>query len=235
MTKKKKVAILQSNYIPWKGYFDMIASVDEFILFDDMQFTKNDWRNRNKIKTQNNLLWLTIPVKFSKRFGQKICETEISDIRWADKHWKTIQTYYGKAKHFSEVGSMLHSLYNDAKKFNKLSQINYFFIHEIARLLGIDTKISFSMDYKLGRGRNENLIELLNQAKADLYLSGPSAAEYIDEEVFKKNGIQLQWMSYTGYPEYKQVNQPFEHSVSIIDLLLCVGIKDARKYMLSFG
>ena len=96
----KKVAIVQSNYIPWKGYFDMIASVDEFILYDDMQFTRRDWRNRNLIKTPTGLQWLTIPVKVKGKFEQKIRETEIEGHDWAKTHWQSLVHNYGKAKHF---------------------------------------------------------------------------------------------------------------------------------------
>jgi hypothetical protein len=96
MPIQKKVAIIQSNYIPWKGYFDIINGVDEFILLDDVQFTKNSWRNRNRLKTPKGPLWLTIPVVTAGRFGQTIAEVEIADGSWAEKHWRSWQTYYAE-------------------------------------------------------------------------------------------------------------------------------------------
>ena len=100
MKSRKKVAILQSNYIPWKGYFDIIHMVDEFILYDDVQYTKNDWRNRNKIVTKDGLIWLSIPVLHTGKFSQKIRETKVIDGRWADKHWRSIEYSYSKAECF---------------------------------------------------------------------------------------------------------------------------------------
>src|SRR5882757_9025960 len=102
----KKVAIVQSNYIPWRGYFDLINSVDEFILFDDMQYTRRDWRNRNRIKTANGIIWLTIPVVVKGRYSQSIQETEVSDSNWAAKHWKTLQQSYARAAHFKEYETL---------------------------------------------------------------------------------------------------------------------------------
>jgi len=229
----KKVAIIQSNYIPWKGYFDMINMVDEFILYDDCQYTKNDWRNRNKIKTPNGLIWLSIPVRHKGLFGQRICEVEISDKRWTRKHWNTIKTYYGKAKYFNEVGLFFQSLYQRSQHIDKLSQINHFFIREIARSLGINTEISFSMDYKFSGNQTDNLISILQQTNANVYLSGPSAKSYINEQLFEESGIEIEWKNYSGYPEYEQLYPPFRHEVSIVDLLMNVGIKGAKKYMTS--
>ena len=103
MKNPKKIAILQSNYIPWKGYFDMIAAVDEFILYDDMQYTKRHWRNRNKIKTPNGEIWLSVPVKVKGKYHQTIRETEINDNDWAEAHWKSLSLNYKKAPCFQEV------------------------------------------------------------------------------------------------------------------------------------
>ena len=107
----KRVAILQSNYIPWKGYFDLIAAVDEFILYDDMQYTRRDWRNRNQIKTPQGLQWLTVPVRVKGKFLQKINETEIEGQDWAATHWKTLAQNYRRAPHFAEVARWLEPLY----------------------------------------------------------------------------------------------------------------------------
>jgi len=224
--KWKKVAILQSNYIPWKGYFDIINSVDEFILYDDMQYTKNDWRNRNRIKAPDGLLWLTIPVYHS--LSQKINETKISNKTWGKKHWKTISQNYSKAKYFKEYKDIFEKLYNIEEEY--LSIINYNFIIEINKILNIKTKISWSTDYKLVEGKTERLVDLCRQSSTTEYISGPSAKDYINEELFYNENIKIKWIDYSGYLEYKQLFPPFEHGVSIIDLVFNEGI-NAINYM----
>lgn len=226
----KKVAILQSNYIPWKGYFDLINHVDEFILFDDVQYTKNDWRNRNKIKTPTGLMWITIPVLYN--FPQKIKDTVIGFSGWNRKHWNSIIHNYSNTRYFSDFKEQFESLYLENKeKF--LSEINYRFISHICMIIGIETKISWSMDYTLVNGKTERLIDLCKQARATEYISGPAAKNYIDEELFQKEGITLTFFDYSGYPEYDQLFPPFEHGVSIIDLIFNQGLH-ARNYMKSF-
>ena len=230
---KRIVAIDQSNYIPWKGYFDMINMVDEFILYDDMQYTRRDWRNRNKIKTPQGLSWLTIPVQVKGKFFQKIKETIISDSGWAAKHWKTIVINYAGAPYFNAYKEIFEELYLGCTS-RKLSEINYRFLFKICRLLGIKTKLTWSSDYNIIEGKTERLVDLCQQAKATEYLSGPSAKNYIDPKLFKQTGIKLTYMDYSGYPEYPQLYPPFEHGVSILDLILQTGT-DAPKYMKSFG
>ena len=138
---EKRVAILQSNYIPWKGYFDLINSVDEFIFYDDMQYTKRDWRNRNKISTPNGLLWLSIPVTVKGKYFQKINETTISDPEWAKNHWETIKQFYGKAKFFEDYGQPFEEFYLSCEE-KYLSNINFRLIQIINRILNINTKFS---------------------------------------------------------------------------------------------
>ena len=227
----KKIAILQSNYIPWKGYFDIMGSVDEFIIYDEMQYTKNDWRNRNKIKTTNGLIWLTIPVKIEK-LNQKINETKIADNKWYIKHKNSLQTNYGKATKFKECKDFIFNIYEQASRLDYISEINYTFLNEINKFLKISTKISFSTDYNIGDGKTERLINICKQSNSNIYLSGPSAKNYIDEALFTKNNINLEWFDYIGYKEYEQLYPPFEHGVSILDLIFNTG-EDAYKYLKS--
>jgi hypothetical protein len=227
----KKLAILQSNYIPWKGYFDLINSVDEFILYDDVQYTKNDWRNRNKIKTPEGSEWLTIPVK--KNYGQKIRETVIQYSNWNRKHWYSILHNYSRARHFHDYKDLFENLYLGCQE-NLLSQINYRFLAAICQILGINTKISWSMDYKLIEGKTEKLVSLCKQAGATEYISGPAAQAYINQELFRSENIALSYIDYSGYPEYQQLFPPFDHRVSIIDLIFNEGL-NARKYLKSFS
>ena len=228
----KRVAIIQSNYIPWKGYFDLINMVDEFILYDDMQYTRRDWRNRNYIKTPRGLEWLTIPVEVKGKYLQKIRETRISDPAWAKMHWATLAHNYGKALHFRTYCVLFEDLYLTCDE-PMLSRVNFRFIETVCVLLGIRTKISWSMEHRLVEGRTERLIELCKSAGATHYFSGPSARDYIDEALFAKEGIALSYMDYSGYPPYRQLHGTFEHGVTILDLLFNEG-PDAPRYMKSF-
>jgi len=213
---------VQSSYIPWKGYFDMMQRVDEFILYDDAQYTRRDWRNRNQIKTKDGLLWLTIPVEVKGRYDQPIKDVRISDVHWADRHFKTIVGAYARAPHFRDYRDALEALYRGAVS-TRLSDVNRRFLEGIAGLLGISTRLSWSMDYRLPEGRVERLIGLCQQAGATTYVSGPSARDYMDPAVFAAAGIELAYMDYTGYPEYPQLYPSFTHQVSVVDLLLNAG------------
>lgn len=227
----KSVAIVQSNYIPWKGYFDLINMVDEFILFDDVQYTKRDWRNRNRIKTPAGLHWLTIPVKTKGNRQQKIKEVTVANPGWTGQHWKTIMYNYAAATHFERYRGLFEDLYLGCHE-SSLSQINHRFLTAICQLLGISTHISWSMAYQLVEGKTERLVTLCKQAGATRYISGPAAKDYINEDQFAAEGITLAYMDYSGYPQYNQLFPPFEHGVSIIDLIFNEG-PDARKYMRS--
>lgn len=220
----KKLAISQSNYIPWKGYFDNIALVDEFVLYDDVQYTKRDWRNRNQIKTLNGLIWLTIPVEVKGKFFQKIRETKISDKRWAKDHLKTIQFNYSKAPCFKEVFPFLEDLYHLAERYEYLSEVNYLFLTNICKYLRINTPLKFSSEYAYrSDDKNMRLIEICKLSGATDYYSGPAAQNYMDLDLFKEHGIRVHWYDYSGYIEYEQIYPPFTHYVSIIDLLLHKG------------
>jgi len=226
----KKIAILQSNYIPWKGYFDMINRVDEFVLYDTVQFTKNDWRNRNKIKTTQGAVWFSIPVKHS--ILDKINEVQVLNNQWRTKHWKTLQQTYSKSNYFKEYKPIFENLYLNSSE-TYLSLINYEFICEINKILNIKTKISWSSDYELTGERTEKLLNICKQANATEYISGPAAKNYLNKSLFEKEKIKVTWMDYTNYPEYNQLYPPFEHGVSILDLIFNEG-ENATKFMKSF-
>ena len=227
----KKIAILQSNYIPWKGYFDLINMVDEFILYDEVQYTKNDWRNRNIIKTSQGLKWLTIPVR-QKSLNQLIKDTKVSDPRWRKKHWATLSQNYSKAKYFKTYKEIFEQLYLSSNE-EYLSEINYNFISTINQILGITTKLRYSSEFNLMNGQTEKLLGICKDSKADIYISGPSAKDYFNKELAKKENIQVEWIDYSEYKEYKQLHLPFEHGVSILDLIFNEGV-DTTKFMKSF-
>jgi hypothetical protein len=227
----KRIAILQSNYIPWKGYFDLIKSVDEFILYDTAQYTKNDWRNRNRIKTSRGLAWLTIPV--FHRFGQLIQDTVVSDAGWGQRHWGSLLQNYSAASHFGEYKGFFEAIYKEGASEPHLSAINHRFLTTFCGILGITTPITWSRDYRLADGQTERLVDLCRQTRATHYLSGPAARAYLNVELFTRCGIEVSYIDYSGYPEYPQLFAPFEHGVSVLDLIFNVG-GDAPRYMKSF-
>ena len=227
----KKVAILQSNYIPWKGYFDLINMVDEFIFYDEVQYTKNDWRNRNKIKTPQGIQWLTIPVR-QESLDQKIKDTKISDKKWNIKHWRTISQNYSKSKYFKDYKDIFEELYLKCDE-EYLSQINYKFITTINEILEIKTKLRWSSEFELVDGQTEKLLGICKDCNADIYLSGPAAKDYFNEDLAKQENIKVEWMDYSGYKEYEQLNSPFEHGVTILDLIFNEGDR-AKEFMKSF-
>jgi hypothetical protein len=223
----KKIAILQSNYLPWKGYFDMIAAVDEFILYDDMQFTKNDWRNRNRIKTPKGLEWVSIPV--GSVISRKIKEVTLPDNAWREKHIKAFELNYRRAKCYEEVMAILVPVYNDSSILT-LTELNKTLIEIVCRYLGIYTKISYSWDYELKGGKIERLVNLSKQANASIYVSGPAAKDYLQLDPFNQENISVEWFDYSGYAEYPQLWGQFEHGVTVLDLLFNCG-KDAPRHM----
>jgi hypothetical protein len=226
----RRVAIVQSSYIPWKGYFDLIRRVDEFILYDDVQYTRRDWRNRNVVKTQHGLHWLTIPVDVKGKYTQLIKDVRICDTTWSERHYKTIAASYARAPYFQVYRDALEELFRGATS-PYLSEVNRRLLEGICRLLGITVQFTWSMDYQLVGDKVERLVSLCRQAGATSYLSGPSARNYIDATRFAAAGIELEFMNYDGYPEYPQLYPPFEHGVSVIDLLVSVGPASAD-YML---
>lgn len=224
----KKVAIIQSNYIPWKGYFDIIAAVDEFIFYDTAIYTARTWRNRNSIKTPNGSDWLIIPVHHDYENPARICDTQTVDQHWRKKHWKSIVQNYASAPHFKYCADAIEALYLESEDRN-LSSINIRFIETICPLLGIHTPLTRSQKNLTG-DKDADLIAACKAAGGTHYLSGPIAQGYLNENTFREAGVELQWMDYAGYREYPQFHPPFTHEVSILDLLFNTG-PDAKHYL----
>lgn len=226
----KKIAILQSNYIPWKGYFDLISAVDEFVIFDEMQFTKRDWRNRNQIKTPNGIKWLTVPVKTKGSFNQKIIDTQIDGGEWVENHIKSLEHNYSEAKFFNEILTIIKPIYLE-KKFNYISDLNLEFIKAICNYLEIDTKILNSSDLGvLNDGKTDRLVDICKKLKGKIYVSGIAAKNYIEIDKFNKEKIKVEWFDYDGFVEYPQLWGEFSHNVTILDLLFNCG-KKSKHYM----
>jgi hypothetical protein len=227
----KKIAITQSNYIPWKGFFDSVNLVDVFVLYDDMQYTKRDWRNRNLIKSQEGTKWLSIPVEVKGKYFQKINETIISDPDWGRQHWLTLQHVYGKLPGFALYKDIFEELY--FKPYSLLSDVNFIFIKTICEILGITTEIRWSSEFELAEGKTEKLVSICKKLEGTDYYTGAAAKNYMEESLFADNHINVHYYDYSGYPEYEQRFPPFVHGVSILDLLFSAG-ENAKIFMKSF-
>jgi hypothetical protein len=225
----KRIAIVQSSYIPWKGYFDIIRSVDEFVFLDDAQFTRRDWRNRNLIKTQTGLLWLTIPVITKGQFNASIDSVRIGTA-WASKHWATLRHAYSRAPHFERYAPRIEALYRELAKQDMLSAVNRRAIEEICSILGITTPIRSSREFPIIGKRTDRLVSICVAGGATEYLSGPTARVYLELEKFEAAGVKVQFADYSRYPQYSQLHGPFVHGVSILDLVFNLG-DDAPRAM----
>ena len=217
-----RIAISQSNYIPWKGYFDLIASVDLFVLYDEVQFTKRDWRNRNLIKGPDGPQWLTVPILSRGRYTQKISEVELAATNWREKHWAALRSNYARAPHFKDFGPAVENAYATGAETH-LSELNANFVSLICGQLGIKTPMRQSSEFTLAHERSERLLNICLEAGATTYVSGPAAKAYLDEQLFERHGVAVEWFDYSGYEEYPQLWGAFDHHVSALDLLFNCG------------
>lgn len=218
----KRVAIVQSNYLPWIGYFDLINSVDEFIFLDEVQYTNRDWRNRNRIITAEGLKWLTIPVA-AKIESEK---TKISDVRFANSDWKKahleiLKRNYAKSTYFDEFYPLISNIYSD-QTTDKLSIFNQETISKLCKIMGIATKLFDSSLFPTKGTKSEKLLELCLYVGATTYVSGPAAKAYLDTDLFSRNGVSVEWFEY-NYKKYPQLWGFEEEKVSILDPILNVG------------
>jgi WbqC-like protein len=213
-----RISIIQSCYIPWKGFFDLIGQCDEYVIYDSAQYVKRHWHNRNRIKTATGVQWLTIPVLTGGRFEQSIETVEI-EKPWADKHWRTLELAYKGAPFFQQVAPTVKGWYERAENQKRLTDVNAIFTEGITKFLGLKTRISRDTAYPSEGAKTERLLGIALAAGADRYLSGPSARAYFDEQMFAAAGITPEWMSYEGYPEYAQLHGAFEHAVTTLDVL----------------
>ena len=231
----KTIAITQSNYIPWRGWFDMLRSADEVILLDSVQYTRRDWRNRNCIKTMQGTAWLTVPVESKGNYFQAIDEICIADPNWATTHIDSIQAAYRRAAAYGEIAPWLFSLLEQSVRERRLSDVNEKLIRAVCERLDIAVRLRrccevIDRETLQAMSRTERLVALAKAAGATRYLTGPAAKSYLELDRFAAEGIEVVWMCYDGYPEYPQLWGPFEPKLSIIDLLLNTG-SDAAHYL----
>jgi hypothetical protein len=216
-----RVALLQSNYLPWKGYFDIIGRVDLFVFHDDLQYTKGDWRNRNLIKTPKGPRWLTVPCGTSEK--RLICEVELLNRDWQSTQWSQIRQNYSRAPFFDLYRGYLEEFFL-GRVWRNLSVMNQHFISQVSRdVLGITTLLDDSRNHDLTLHKADRVLELLCKVGATTYVSGPAAKSYLSEERLAEAGIDVEWMNYDSYPKYPQLYPPFDHHVTVLDLLFSVG------------
>lgn len=232
-----RVVVLQSNYMPWKGYFDLMRSADLFVVYDSVQYTKNDWRNRNLLKGVNGPTWLTIPVQTAGRSTQRIDEASVADGRWARKHWMTVVQVLAKRPHFSDYRIEWEQWFDEAADMRMLHDINVLFLRGMSRQLSISTPIVNSTEFDVGvddtsRSATERLVELCCAAGATTYITGPAGLEYMELDRFRHAGVSVEVIDYSRYPPYPQLTEPFLHGVSALDLLANVGAS-ARTHLTS--
>lgn len=220
-----KVGVIQSSYVPWRGYFDFIRSVDLFVVYDDVQYSKGGWRNRNRLKVQAGLRWITVPVSIS--LGQTIDEVEISigQKSWAEGHARLLRESLSEAPHFSDAWE----IWSLAVEPNcrRLSQLNVHLLKAVCEYLEIRTPIVMSSDYPTQGEATTRLLSLLRAVGATSYLSGPSAASYLDTSLFVAHNIRLEYKSY-DYAPYPQLHGSFAGSVTVLDLIANCGRESSR-------
>jgi hypothetical protein len=205
--------------------------VDEFIIYDTAQFTKNDWRNRNRIKTVDGLRWLTVPVMTAGRFGQTIQETQVVDSRWAAKHWRSLSQSYEHAPYWRKYRDRFAEVYRTCSGLRLLTEINQAFIGTIVSELNIPTRISRASDYEFNGDQTGRLVALCRLFGATSYISGPRGRSYLNLSLFAEAGIDVEFMNYSAYSPYPQLHGAFEPAVTILDLLFNVG-PEAIEYMI---
>lgn len=215
------VAIVQSAYIPWRGYFELIQRADLFVLYDCVQYTTRDWRNRNRIKTPGGGKWLTIPVHATR--AHRICDVFATGDEWREKHWQALTRSYGKAPYFSSFAPQVKALFDQVPS-RQLSVINQHFLQGIGAIFGIDTPLHLQLKHEDAFGdRTDRLLAICKRHGATRYLSGPSARGYLDMQRFEREGIRVEWMDYSHYQPYPQLYPPFSQQVTMFDQLFHVG------------
>jgi len=226
-----RVAIHQPQYLPWLGYFDKMDSADVFVILDDVQYKKNEWQNRNKIRTAEGWQWLTVPVLY--KFGQKMDKVRIDNHRdWRARQAKSLEYNYSRAAYFSKYASFFQDLFE--KDWDLIVDLNIYIINHLKETLGINTEVVNSSTLGVSSASTERLVEICAKLKADIYLSGAGGKEYLEQGLFKDKGIELEFQEYV-HPEYDQVYKGFYPYMSVVDLLFCHGdgsldiIKEGRK------
>jgi hypothetical protein len=218
-----RVAILQPSYLPWIGYFDQIAKVDQFVFLDNIQFTRRDWRNRNKIRTAQGWSWLTVPVIQKNRFAQTLLETQIdSSSNWRTKHLNAIRHNYIKTEFFDLYFPKIETIIN--KDWDLLVDLCLELTENLKNWLSISTPTVRSSDLNISEKKGDKILALCRKLKATHYLTGDLAKDYLNESEFLSYNIRLEYHNYK-HPPYLQRYPEFVPYMSVVDLLFNQGEK----------
>lgn len=216
---KKIGVILQPSFLPWLGFFDQLLKSDVFVYYDNAQYTKNDWRNRNRIKSNSGYAWLTVPVKY--KFGKLINEVEIAySTDWRKSHLSLLKHYYGKAPFFNIGINLIQAVY-DTKPV-RIIDLNTALVSAVLDLLQVDKEIKYMSNLNVSGERSEKLVKACSSLEVNHYLSGAAAKNYLDVEQFQAEGIHVEFQNYR-HPIYRQINGGFLSHLSVIDLIFNEG------------
>lgn len=225
-----KVGIIQSNYIPWRGYFDLMDDVDLFVFYDDVQYTGRDWRNRNRIKTSQGASWLSVPVRHGR--DTLIQDAEIDyNSRWVNKHVRTLTLAYEKAPFFEYYAQTFFDVLS--RRYRTISELNIALCKSVMEKLEIDTKVLTSAEFDIDGSKYDRPLAILQHLGATSYLSGPAANSYIDADRYAAANIAVELKSYE-YSTYPQLHGSFTPNLTILDLLFNCG-DDSRDFLKSSG
>jgi hypothetical protein len=217
------LVVLQPGYLPWLGYFDLLNKADVFVHYDDVQFDKHGWRNRNRVKGPKGAIWLTVPVLHSRRTGQSILDVEIDDRQdWRRKHLSTVSQHYARAPFIHTILPRLRDIIE--RPWARIVDLDLALIDWLAAEIGITTPHHRTSRLDIGGDRNERLVNLCHRFGATRYLSGNAAQDYLDEARFAAAGIEVVWHNYS-HPTYAQQHGGFVPYLSALDLVLNVGEK----------
>lgn len=217
----KTLVVLQPGYLPWLGFFDQMRRADIFVYYDDVQFDKHGWRNRNRIKTPAGPIWLTVPVRHHGKGQPLINEVEIDPTsHWPRKHIGSLKQYYAKApyahRYLPELAELLH------RPWTRLLDLDLAVAGMMAGWLQLSVPVVCSSACGITGERSQRLVDLCRHFGATRYLSGAAARDYLDVELFARHGIAVAWQDYQ-HPIYPQQSEPFVPYLSAIDLLLNCG------------
>ena len=225
-----RVAIHQPQYLPWLGYLDKLNRSDVFVLLDTVQFKKNEWQNRNRIRTAQGWQYLTVPVLHE--FPQRLDQVRINNqTDWRRKHVQALETHYGKAPHYGRYAPLFLELL--ARDWERLSLLNEAVLSALAGAFGITTPIVRASQFEAREEQTGRLVDLCKAVGADCYLAGAGGRGYMNLEEFQAGGIAVEFQDFMS-PEYAQVYRPFIAELSAIDLLFNCGgegfryVRDAR-------
>ena len=220
------IAIHQPQYLPWIGYFDKMQKADAFCYLDNVQYKKNEWQNRNRIKTAKGWQWITVPVLY--RFPQKINDLKINNtVNWRHKHIQAISTNYGKAPYFKEYFRIFEQSFE--MDWLSLSSLNIYLIEQIRNLLELNHKpTTVASELKLSENPTDRLIDICKALGGNTYLSGPDGAKYLDLEKFRIRGIKVIFQDFI-HPDYPQLFGEYQSHMSVMDLLFNCGPESLNK------